>query len=150
MKPGADFQAYLVKREALFRNPTLEGATALMVDAGAGVDLGALERPDVPLAALQKARLQWLGATDAMLAESIGWLTMRGSLAAIRSHIEVSNDLSGGLFGLSSSTIQFKAVRSGNWCVIVANAKLPQPLYGGCLTTLNPIGVADTTSNLGL
>jgi hypothetical protein len=78
MKPGADFQAYLAKREALFRNPTLEGATALMVDAGVSVDLGALERPDVPLAALHKARLQWLGATDAMLAESIGWLTMRG------------------------------------------------------------------------
>ena len=35
MKPGADYQAYLVKREALFRNPTLEGATALMVDAAA-------------------------------------------------------------------------------------------------------------------
>jgi hypothetical protein len=49
-----------------------------MADAGAGVDPGPLKRPDVPLAALHKARLQWLGATDAMLAESIGWLTMRG------------------------------------------------------------------------
>jgi hypothetical protein len=78
MKLGADFQTYLAKREALFRHPTLEGATALMEESGSGVDPAALERPDVPLAALHKARLQWLGATDAMLAESIGWLTTRG------------------------------------------------------------------------
>jgi hypothetical protein len=78
MKSGADFQAFIVRREALYRNPTLEGATALMTDAGVGDELTRLEQPDVPLAALHKARLQWLGATDAMLAESLTWLTLRG------------------------------------------------------------------------
>jgi hypothetical protein len=78
MKPGAEFQAFIARREALFRHPTLEGATALMADAGAGAELTRLERPDVPLAALHKARLQWLGATDAMLSESLTWLTVRG------------------------------------------------------------------------
>jgi hypothetical protein len=32
----------------------------------------------VPLIAMHKARLQWLGATDAMLAESMEWLIARG------------------------------------------------------------------------
>ena len=41
MKSGADFQAFIVRREALFRNPTLEGATALMINAGVGDELTA-------------------------------------------------------------------------------------------------------------
>ena len=85
MTPGAPPQGltgFLARRDALFANLTLEAATAFY---------GELELPDAvdpsaPLAMAHKARLQWLGATDAQLAESAKWLadnhsaTMRGGV----------------------------------------------------------------------
>jgi hypothetical protein len=72
---------FIAKRDALFNNLTLEAATAHWNEAGFPPPV----HPLVPLAAMHKARLQWLGATDAMLAESKQWLqdndfgaTMRG------------------------------------------------------------------------
>ena len=70
-KLDEELKAFLEKRDALFRNPTLEAATAYWKEN----NLPPLERFDVQLATVQKARLQWLDATDAMLAESIAWLT---------------------------------------------------------------------------
>ena len=65
----------MAKRDALFRNPTLEGAKALMTEPPEG-----WASPDTPLAAVHKGRLQWIKATDAMLAESKRWLIAHGYL----------------------------------------------------------------------
>jgi hypothetical protein len=46
-------------------------------EADSEVD-GSSVRPDVPLATVHKGRLQWLDATDAMLAESAAWLDAHG------------------------------------------------------------------------
>jgi hypothetical protein len=70
-----NLRKFLEKRDALFRNPTLEGAKAYYEQGGLEIDWA---RPDVPLAALHKARLQWLEATDAMIDESRTWLTTHG------------------------------------------------------------------------
>jgi hypothetical protein len=63
---------FIARRDAVFREPTLERA----------IEFDGLfnhaERADAPLAGVHKARLQWLDATDAMLAESIAWLTSHG------------------------------------------------------------------------
>ena len=66
-----ELKEFLAKRDELFRNPTLEGAKAFYEQGGLEIDWA---RPDVPLAALHKARLQWLDATDEMLEESKEWL----------------------------------------------------------------------------
>lgn len=58
------------QRDELFRNLTHETATAWWRTAKHPKPLD----PSVPLAAAHKARLQWLGATDEMLAESMEWL----------------------------------------------------------------------------
>ena len=63
-------EKWLRERDELFTNPTLEGAVKFYEKFG-NVDWA---RPDVPLAALHKARLQWLDATDIMIAESLKWL----------------------------------------------------------------------------
>ena len=70
-KLDEELQALLDKRDALLRNPTLEAATVYWNENRFPTPA----RIDVPLAAVHKARLQWLDATDAMLAESIAWLT---------------------------------------------------------------------------
>lgn len=62
--------ARLAKRDALLRNPTMEAATAWWLEQGHPTPA----RPDVPLAAVHKARLQWLDATNEMIAESMAWL----------------------------------------------------------------------------
>ena len=64
----------LSQRESLLRNPDIVEATKWWVSNGGGE----LARPTVPLAAVHKARLQWLNATDEMLAESIAWLEANG------------------------------------------------------------------------
>jgi hypothetical protein len=67
---NAELQAFLAKRDALFRNPNALDAAMWWYDHTA-------EAPSdhrVPLAAVHKARLQWLDATDTMLAESKAWL----------------------------------------------------------------------------
>ena len=58
------------ERDALLNNPTLEGALAHWQKMGFPKPVQA----DVPLATVHKARLQWLDATDAQLAESVEWL----------------------------------------------------------------------------
>lgn len=70
-KLDEELKAWLEKRDALLCNPTLEVATAYWIEN----KFPTPERFDVPLAMVHKARLQWLDATDAMLAESIAWLT---------------------------------------------------------------------------
>ena len=52
--------------KALFRNPSDEGARAWWRSEGYAPPA----HPTVPLATVHKTRLQWLDATDAMLAES--------------------------------------------------------------------------------
>ena len=77
-----DIGVFKAKRDALFRNLTLEAATAHWNESGFPEPV----HPLVPLAAMHKARLQWLDATDEMLAESKEWLkandygvTMKGA-----------------------------------------------------------------------
>jgi hypothetical protein len=65
-----ELKAFLAKRDALFRNPNIVDATAWWVSEGHPNPV----RPDVPLATVHKARLQWLDATDEMIAESMAWL----------------------------------------------------------------------------
>ena len=65
-----ELRDFLVWRDGLFRNPTAEDALAYWDTQG----LPAPANPDVPLASVHKARLQWLEATDEMLAESLAWL----------------------------------------------------------------------------
>ncbi len=60
-----------ILREELLRNPTLEGATAYYAELGL---TQLYNDPTVPLAAVHKARLQWLNSTNAMLEESKCWL----------------------------------------------------------------------------
>ena len=67
----SELAGFLEKRNALFQHPTIEAATAYWNEQG----LPKPVRKDVPLATVHKARLQWLGATDAMIAESMAWLT---------------------------------------------------------------------------
>jgi hypothetical protein len=71
---------FMEERDALFRNPTLAAATAYWREQGFPLP----EWPDVPLAMVHKARLQWLEATDAMLAESARWLKDNGYLTTMR------------------------------------------------------------------
>ena len=65
---------YLAALEALFRNPNDEVARAWWTSEGHAPPL----HPDVPLATVHKARLQWLNATDDMLAESRAYLFDHG------------------------------------------------------------------------
>lgn len=62
-----DIAVFKAKRDALFRNLTLEAATAHWNEE----ELPAPSHPLVPLAAMHRARLQWLDVTDEMLAESL-------------------------------------------------------------------------------
>ncbi len=61
---------YLAALEALFRNPSDERARAWWTSEGYAPPM----HPTVPLATVHKARLQWLDATDDMLAESRAFL----------------------------------------------------------------------------
>jgi hypothetical protein len=73
-KRARDIAGHNRRRDALFRNPTAEAARDFAPAPPGGwldVEFGAL-------AAVHKARLQWLEATDAMLAESVQWLTDHG------------------------------------------------------------------------
>jgi hypothetical protein len=81
---------YLAAREALFRNPSDEGARALWSSEGYAPPA----YPTVPLATVHKARLHWLDATDAMLAESRAFLFNNGYEAGlnIRAYTSKSRD----------------------------------------------------------
>lgn len=67
-------ESFLAERNALYRNPTEEAAAAFWVKRSFAPPVD----PTVPLATVHKARLQWLEATDAMLAESAAWLKAHG------------------------------------------------------------------------
>lgn len=64
-------------RAALFRNPTLEAATAYCRAAGFPEPQDPLE----PLAIVHHQRLRWIDATDAMLAESAQFFRDHPTLA---------------------------------------------------------------------
>ncbi len=66
--------AYLASCEALFRNPSDKAARAWWTSEGYAPPA----HPGVPLETVHKARLQWLDATDAMLAESRAFLLDHG------------------------------------------------------------------------
>jgi hypothetical protein len=74
MLMDSELIAWLDKRNALFRDPNIVDATKWWVSQG----LPDPARPTVPLATVHKARLQWLDATDAMIAESMAWLEANG------------------------------------------------------------------------
>ena len=82
--------AYLVAREALFRNLSDEAARAWWRSEGYAPPL----HPGVPLATVHKARLQWLDATDDMLVESRAFLFDHGHEAGlhIRAYTSKSRD----------------------------------------------------------
>ena len=61
---------YMAALEVIFRNPSHEAASALWMSEGRAPPA----RPTIPLATVHKARLQWLDATDDMLAESRAFL----------------------------------------------------------------------------
>jgi hypothetical protein len=75
-----DFVKMLKERDNLFLKPTLEGAQEYWRKNFSDTWL----RPDVPLASIHKARLQWLNATDAMLKESEEWLITNGYLTSFK------------------------------------------------------------------
>ena len=88
------------KRDSLFRNLTLEAATAHWNEE----ELPAPSHPLVPLAAMHKARLQWLDATDETLAESQRWLkendfgvTFKGGAAPLD---PISRDIQRAMHGM--------------------------------------------------
>jgi hypothetical protein len=81
---------YLAAREALFRNPSDEAARAWWTSEGYAPPT----HPAVPLMTVHKARLQWLDATDDMLAESRAFLFDHGyaGLNNIRAFTSRSRD----------------------------------------------------------
>jgi hypothetical protein len=70
-----ELKEFLKLRDKVFNNPTIDSATELWRLQGCPMKLA---RPDVPLAAVHKARLQWLDATDQQLEESKQWLIDNG------------------------------------------------------------------------
>ncbi len=62
------------RRIVMLRNPTAEDANEWWMSQG----FPPPSRPDVPLAAVHKGRLQWLEATNNMLKESADWLVAHG------------------------------------------------------------------------
>jgi hypothetical protein len=65
---------YMSALETLFLNPDEEAARAWWTSEGYAPPA----HPDVPLATVHKARLQWLDATDDILAESRAFLFDHG------------------------------------------------------------------------
>jgi len=89
--------AYLAAREALFRNPSDEAARSWWRSEGYAPPA----HPTVPLATVHKARLQWLDATDDMLAESRVFLFDHGYAGLhIRTYTSRSRDAERAKHGL--------------------------------------------------
>lgn len=80
MTDDPELAAWLAERDALLLNPSLEAATAYWIKH----EFPPPTSPLVPLAMVHKARTQWLESTDAMLAESIKWLTDNGYEASFK------------------------------------------------------------------
>ena len=90
---------YLAAREALFRNPSDAGARAWWTSEGYAPPT----HPAVPLMTAHKARLQWLDATDDLLAESRAFLFDHGYEAGlnIRAYTSKSRDATRAKLGLA-------------------------------------------------
>lgn len=73
-KDFSELKAFIAKRDELFRNPRATAAREFWEEYGNPPPAD----PSVPLAAVHKARLQWLDATDEMIIESMNWLLARG------------------------------------------------------------------------
>lgn len=75
--PKNDEDEWIAARDKVMMNPTLENATEWVRynEQRMGMPPMPFKRETVPLAAVHKARLQWLHATDEMLKESLKWLT---------------------------------------------------------------------------
>jgi hypothetical protein len=71
---NVETKRFIEERNDLFRNPTNEAATEWWVNKGLPEPL----HPSGPLATVHKARLQWLDATDDMIAQSMAWLLANG------------------------------------------------------------------------
>jgi hypothetical protein len=74
MSRDDDIIKFNKERDALFKNPTVESAKALLAKQG----IVGFARDDVPLATVHKARLQWLEVTDDQIKESLAWLNQHG------------------------------------------------------------------------
>ncbi len=82
---------YLTALEALLENPSDEAAHAWWASEGYAPPV----HPTVPLATIHRARLQWLDATDDMLAESRAFLFDHGCYDAgpnIRAYTSKTRD----------------------------------------------------------
>ncbi len=90
---------YLAAREALFRNPSDEGARAWWTSEGYAPPF----HSDVPLTTVHRARLQWLDATDDMLAESRAFLFDQGygALPNLRAFTSKTRDAARAKLGLA-------------------------------------------------
>ena len=90
---------YLAARKALFRNPSDEGARAWWASEGCPPPT----HPTVPLETVHKARLQWLDATDDMLAESRAFLFDHGygAIPHIRAYTSKTRDAARAKLGLA-------------------------------------------------
>ena len=95
--------AYLVTLEALFRDPSDEEACAWWASEGYAPPA----HPGVPLVTVHKTRLQWLDATDEMLAESRAFLFDHGYAGLhIRAYTSRSRDAERAKRGLPPLTGQ--------------------------------------------
>ncbi len=94
----AAFDEYLDAREALFRNPSDEAARAWWTSEGYAPPF----HPRVPLETVHKARLQWLDATDDMLAESRAFLFDHGygAIPHFRAYTSKTRDVARAKLGL--------------------------------------------------
>ena len=90
---------YLAALEVLFHNPNNEAARAWWTSKGYAPPI----HPTVPLATVHKARLQWLDATDDMLAESRAFLFDHGYDAGlnIRAYTSRTRDAERAKLGLA-------------------------------------------------
>ena len=90
---------YLVARETVLRNPSDEAARAWWASEGYAPPA----HPTVPLATVHKVRLQWLDATDAMLADSRAFLFDHGYAAGlnIRAYTSKTRDTERAKHGLA-------------------------------------------------
>jgi hypothetical protein len=90
---------YLVARETVLRNPSDEASRAWWASEGYAPPA----HPTVPLAMVHTIRLQWLDATDAMLADSRAFLFDHGYKAGlnIRAYTSKTRDAERAKHGLA-------------------------------------------------
>jgi hypothetical protein len=104
-----NLHAYLAAFEALLRNPNDEAAHDWWTSEGYAPPF----HPDVPIATIHRARLQWLDATDDMLAESRAFLFDHGYEAGpnIRAYTSKTRDAARVKLGLAPLKDRERALR---------------------------------------